>query len=249
MQTTLERELYIWEKNHIELCENAKFFLGKDVLEVGGTTPQGVVKRLNPKSWTCIDTWGMVNLDSQNYRVINANIATLDLESNSFDFIYSTNAFEHISDLKSGIQNMKRMLRNGGYLSTIFGPIWSSSKGHHLWAFDQNKNLHTFNDELIPHWGHLLCSQDEVRELLSKTFSEPYVVAIMRTIYEQNTINHLFYEDYKEIIEGSGLEVIEFNDWHSPIIPDGETLNLLKENFGDRNFSTISIRCLLRLKD
>ena len=241
-----ERELFIWEKNHIEVCNNLNLFKNRDVLEVGGTTPESITKALEVKSWTCIDTWTGIDAERENYRVINTDIATLDLPDNSYDFIFSTNAFEHINKLNTGLKNMRRLLSPGGHLSALFGPIWSSNKGHHLWVNDEKGDLYTFNDDTIMPWGHLLYSEEEMKDFLSNKFSKTTTEFILKSIYGNEVVNHLFYDDYYKMVNDLGLEVLEFRDWHSPIFPDAKTLEVLKSKWGDRNFSTISIKILLK---
>lgn len=246
MEAETARELYVWEKNHIEVCKELNLFEGKDVLEVGGTTPEYVSEQLNTKSWTCIDPWVGVNASNDNYKIISADIATLDLPDHSFDLIISTNAFEHIHNLKKGLKNMKRMLRPGGYLSALLGPIWSCAKGHHLWVYDEAGKIYSFNDDTLPQWSHLLFSEQEMRTYLTQKFSQVMVDEIMKDIYSKAIINHMFYDDYIELIEGLGLEVVELRDWHKPIVPDKETQQQLVEKWGKKNFSTVSIKILLK---
>lgn len=243
-----ERELFIWEKNHIQVCNDLNLFEGKDVLEVGGNTPESITTNLKVKSWTCVDLWNGVGVENKNYKILNADITTLNLPDKSYDFIFSTNAFEHIHNLDIGLKNMRRLLRPNGYLSALFGPIWSSSKGHHLWVTDEKGDLYNFNDGTIKHWGQLLYSKEEMRTFLKKNFSEAIRNYVIENIYETKILNHLFYEDYLNMVKNLGLDILEFRDWHSPIVPDEETLNLLKSKWGDRNFSTISIKLLLKAK-
>lgn len=242
----IDRELFVWEKNHIEVCEKLNLFEGKDVLEVGGAIPESITKKLGVKSWTCIDKWVGLNVHNTNYQIKDADITTVELPEKSFDLIISTNAFEHINNLDAGLKRMKSFLRPRGYISALFGPIWSSSKGHHLWAYDENGKLYTFNDDAISPWGHLIYSKDEMRNFLVSKFSSKIVDNILDNIYGNGVLNHLFYEDYFEMINNLGLEVLEFRDWHSSTIPDEKDEKLLKEKFGDKNFSTVSVKFLLK---
>jgi len=241
-----KRELYIWEKNHIEVCNNLNLFEGKDILEVGGTIPQDITEALKVKSWTCIDKWTGIDQGSENYKILSADITTLDMPDKSFDFVFSTNAFEHIHDLPVGLKNMLRLLRPEGHLSALFGPIWSSCKGHHLYTYDNNK-LYTFNDDIIPHWGHLLYSEAEMEAFLSAKFSAQTVAAILKNIYSKDIVNKKYYEDYYAMINNLDAEVLEYRDWHTPVSPDAETLEILQSKYGDRNFSTISTKILLKV--
>lgn len=245
-----ERELFVWEKNHIEECRKLNLFFGKNVLEVGGCIPEKITEELGVKSWTSLDNWKseQENTQKESYKIYNADIATFDAPDEAYDFIFSTNAFEHIENLPKGLLNMKRMLKRGGYLSALFGPIWSCCKGHHIWALTDEK-IYTFNDDVIPYWTHLLYSEAQMKNLLLERGFPKEVVDTVSNDYRYSRINHLFYEDYKNLIDNLGLKIIEFRDWHKPIKPNSSTLKLLTEKYGNRNFSTISIKILLQKTD
>jgi 2-polyprenyl-3-methyl-5-hydroxy-6-metoxy-1,4-benzoquinol methylase len=72
-----------------------------------------------------------------------------------FDIIYSINCFEHINDLEKAIDNLHNLLKNNGYVFTIFGPIWSSHVGHHLSINSKHGNIYFANNILTP-WIHLM---------------------------------------------------------------------------------------------
>lgn len=246
MTTTTERELFIWEKNHIEVCKNLNLFENKDVLEVGGMIPESITKSLKVKSWTCIDKWSGVDTQSKNYKILNADITTIDLSDKTYDLIFSTNSFEHINNLPAGLKNMCNLLKSGGHLSALFGPIWSSTKGNHIYHNDEKGNLYTFNDNIIPPWSHLLYSEQEMKDYLINKFSETLTKSMVDFIYNIDIINRLFADDYYDMIHNLGLEILEYRDWHTPIIPDKETHKLLKSKYGDKNFSTVSLKILLK---
>lgn len=240
------RDLHIWEINHLEDCASKNLFKGKNVLEVGGIIPLDHVEQLEVKSWTSIDpAKHYKNYNSENYKIINDSINTYDFEDESFDFVISTNSFEHINGLDIALGRMYKLLKKGGLLSTLFGPIWSCHKGNHIWIYSNGK-ISTFNDGLVPDWGHLLYTPDELTEILKKEHNDSIVDSIIHSTYETDFINRLFYDDYKNLLFNSGFEVSEFRDWHTSVHPDSKTLKILQEKYSKENFSTVSIKALLR---
>lgn len=240
------RSLFIWEKNHIEDCAARGLFKGKDVLEVGGVIPKEYTDQLDVKSWTSIDHADYYeNMDSSKYRVVNDSITRDIFEDESFDFVISTNSFEHINDLDIAMQKIYKLLKKGGCLSALLGPIWSCNKGNHIWIHDSGK-VYTFNDGLVPDWGHLLYNEQELSALLNKEFDDSIVKQIIFQTYKTDFLNRLFYDDYKDLFCNSGFEVNEFRDWHKPYLPDINMLGLLQKKYDKENFSTVSIKTLLQ---
>lgn len=242
------REMFIWEKNHVEECLNRDLFIGKDVLEIGGLLPREFIDTLNIKSWTSTEFWWADNdyeYKQANYRVIYDDITKTNLKENSFDVIFSTNCFEHINNFELALNNMYNLLREGGYLSALFGPIWSSYKGHHIWVNEGDK-AYTFNDNYIPPYGHLIYDKDDLAELLKNTLPEDVVDNIIYQTYKSDTINRLFYEDYIEIINKSKFKIYEIRDWHKTVSSDEKTQLILKDKYPDKNFNTVSMKILLK---
>jgi len=59
----------------------------------------------------------------------------LPFPDRSFDAAFSTNTFEHVSNLDQAFNEILRVLRPGGSLLTRFGPLFYSPHGYHLyWA-------------------------------------------------------------------------------------------------------------------
>lgn len=237
--------LKIWEKNHLEDCASNNLFKNKDVLEVGGVIPLEYTEQIGVKSWTSIDPCKYYqNYNSKNYKIINDSINTYPFEDESFDLVIATNSFEHITDLHISMKKIYGLLKKGGYLSTLLGPIWSCHKGHHVWI-SQNGTVSNFNDGLIDDWAHLLYEKNELTDILRKKYDETTVNNLIYQTYQTDFLNRLFYDDYKDLFFYSGFEVKEFRDWHKPIAPDEKTLKKLQDKYCKENFSTVSIKALL----
>ena len=49
-------------------------------------------------------------------------------------------------------------------------------------------------------------------------------------------LNHMFYDDYYNLIHNSKFKIIEFRDWHTSIYPDEKTQKYLKKNTTEKIF-------------
>jgi ubiquinone/menaquinone biosynthesis C-methylase UbiE len=68
-----------------------------------------------------------------NCRFVHAAGGVLPLPDNSFDAVFSTNTFEHVMDLDQAFSEIYRVLRPGGSFLTVFGPLFYSPFGYHLY--------------------------------------------------------------------------------------------------------------------
>lgn len=238
-------DLPVWQKNHLEDCKKRGMFEGKRVLEVGGGTPADITRALNVKSWTCVDPAFSCDLREENYEQVPESILNYN-EGKKFDLIFSTNAFEHIIGLDKAFENMYNLLEAGGLLSALYGPIYSSYKGHHVYVYYAQDLVLSFNDAKIQNWGHLLYGTDKLVEILSKFYNEQTLNTIKEQLGDWDYLNKLFYDDYIEIINKSKFDVLELRDWHESHYPDPKTQKILEEKYKKKNFSTVSMKIILR---
>lgn len=249
-----ERELYIWEKNHLEDCinNNKNFFKNKDILELGGVTPKSIADRYGAKSWTSVTLSVNDNINTTNYNVLNGNIETYNFLDNHYDVCITTNCLEHVMSLEKGLLNVYKALKPGAFFSILYGPIWSSHIGHHLFVKDiETNNYYTFNDNIIPPWGHLLYDEIELKDyLLKQQYSERVVNLIIKQVYKSDISNKLFYDDYiqifDDVIKFAKYDVIEFRNWHKPVYPDKSLQSKLEEKYNKKDFSVISSKWMLQ---
>ncbi len=237
--------LPIWQQNHLNVCIEKDLFKNKKVLEVGGQTPYNVAQSLGVKSWVCVDP--VIKEDKifdESYKHYKASILYFDKE-NDFDLIFSTNAFEHIKGLDIGIENMYNLLKQGGKLSALFGPIWSCYKGHHIYCRLPSGEAIDFNNVKLSDWAHLIYTKDEFQKDLEKNYDNILSFHIANSVYERRTLNRLLYDDYKNIINNSGFKILEFRDWHTSKYPSEELQKVLENKYNTKNFSTVSIKILL----
>jgi len=201
----------------------------KRVLEVGGSTPPVIVNGYSPSEWIS------VNLNASDVATFNEEARTLKGETSPvngnaydppgsylavcddirnlaqtehYDLIYSVNAFEHIHDLEVVFRRMFGALKPGGYLFTLFGPIWSSDVGHHLSVrTDDKRELHFFDGVLAP-WEHLTSSREAIRERLARLYGEKTAQRAVDYIYDFRDLNRLSEQDYLRIVQGSDFSPV-----------------------------------------
>ena len=111
------------------------------------------------KSWTSIDInprrfEGKDSSHREFFSHRQMSVTNLEFPNNSFDRVFSVNSFEHVGDMAKAFSEMQRVLRPGGILFTIFGPIWSSPVGHHTWV-EHDGILYHFGKQVFPDWYHL----------------------------------------------------------------------------------------------
>jgi SAM-dependent methyltransferase len=188
-----------------------------------------------------------------NCRVEPIDIRRTPYPDGYFDCVVSVSAFEHIHNLDRALEESYRILKPGGFLYSNFGPIYSTSFGHHLWLTigDRTYNYH---NTVLPPFCHLLMTADELLEHCN-TFSEREVSSrIVEYVFSSKDQNRLFYDDYIRIVEDSefipvyviGLNCPEMDARYLP--PDlPATLSRLRKKYpGMSNFLYDGIVMLLR---
>jgi len=203
------------ETDYFSILKSAVNIKGKVVLEIGGVMPPTLVMDGNIKQWISIDispkrldtnhSSGIVNSDKYSALLMDASQMTFPDEE--FDIVFSSNCFEHISDLPNALKHIHRVLKPGGILFTIFAPIWSGPHGHHTWVWDQDKPL-TFSDNVFPDWHHLLMDETELGEYLNRKYRSELCESILRYVYRSNDINRRVDSDYELEIGKYGFKRI-----------------------------------------
>jgi len=173
-------------------------------------------------------------------------------DDNQFDFIFSLATFEHIHNLPGVLEESYRILKDKGVFFTLFGPIWSSAWGHHLWVTVDNKT-YNYKNTLLPSFCHLISSENEVVDYLMKEYNYPgnHCEIIAKYVFHSKEQNRLFFDDYRKIFFESPFKTLLFAG-HKNVPFSGlydlndyvETLDLLSsnlpENHGQFGYNAIS---------
>lgn len=176
------------------------------------------------------------------------------LPDSSVDGIYSDCAFEHVPNLPELLREMHRILVPGGRLFAHFGPLWSTSYGHHLAAADDLGRWFNYHLVCLPPWCHLLLTQPQVESILCRAFSPETARAWGDFIFKSPEQNRLFFSDYAEIFFNSDFELLLFKGYDCPEMrakypTELEYLSILHERFpGKTGFFYDGIRVVLRKK-
>ncbi len=184
---------------------------GRRVLEVGGCLPREIVRRADPAAWISVDPRNPDQGDDPDFRSIRGIAQLLPFPDGSFDFVFSSNAFHHISALDSALFEMRRVLRPGGLVFANFGPIWSAPDGSHVEGVTFGGRRYDFwKQRLIPDWYHLIYSCRELYDILSTSIDTDLARTLSEYVYLDDWINRLEFDDYQRIFRCSGLDIVSF---------------------------------------
>jgi SAM-dependent methyltransferase len=115
-----------------------------------------------------------------------------ELAADRFDTIVSKDAFEHIMNLESVMADLAGRLVPGGRLYAGFGPLYNSPFGDH-----------GRSSSPLP-WGHLFFRESWLIRRLQRRGS-----ADIRSLGDLG-LNRLSLADYRRILGGCGLKVVQF---------------------------------------
>ena len=188
------------------------------------------------------------NKNNHPYILLGEDIRKTTFKDESFDLIFSIAVFEHINDFEKALNEIYRITKPGGYVYAFFGPIWSSSLGHHVKANYKNEEARHWNPTKnpIPDYAHLINNPKELKQLIKNKVSDRLMDKIINWIYLSKDINRIFYEDYIEAFSNSKFK-IENLDFDYDYI-DNNTLDLLKKKYGPKYsaFNVKNVEIVLR---
>lgn len=145
------------------------------------------------------------------YGMLVADARRLPFPDNSISAMLSITAFEHVHDFDVALREMHRVLVPGGLLYADFGPIWSCSIGHHVFAIVDGVEARHWKPgrNPVPHFAHLLMSRAELQAavLCTRWVFPQLAEAILSWIYDEDGVNRLFYEDYVRLFCASPFTV------------------------------------------
>lgn len=266
----LQHQLSEHQSNFFNAFLSVYDIQGQDVLEVGGAMPSALVlEHLGARSWTCVQSGEYAQHRSDNqkpsstssrYTHIYANIEDLHTDSimaSRFDAVFSIACFEHIHKFPQALRVMRRALKQGGVLFSLFAPIWSGPWGQHYTdavpeRFDCIKPLGGWTtSEIFGPWDHLLMSRHQFIEHYSKKFDRLFAEELMYITYNSPQINRYFFEDYLEFIKQENFNIKIFKgEFSLPSTEETrETLKLLAKKFdgsGYKNFTNAGIIAFLQ---
>lgn len=157
----------------------------------------------NGKEATAIDNRDSgfdIRAAKQGVKLLQMNAADMQFEDESFDFIFSYDAFEHFSSPETVLREAIRTVKKGGYIYLEFGPLYYSPFGEHAYesitvpycqvlfqpaqlnALIQQKELKPIDYDHVNRW-----SLDDYRMLWQR------YARVLKTVryYEEQELGHL----------------------------------------------------------
>jgi SAM-dependent methyltransferase len=188
--------------------------LAGTILEIGSDVDGIVLKELSDRGighlvGLNVDVKPAAHAGPRSYVMLRGDARWLPFRDESIASIFSIAAFEHVHDMDVALREMYRVLKPGGILYSDFGPIWSCSIGHHVFAIVDGVEARHWKPgkNPVPHFGHLLLSRDQLRAaVLEKSWVFPKLAdAIVEWIYDGDGVNRVFYEEYVRLFNASPL--------------------------------------------
>lgn len=229
-----------------------------EILEIGSDDDAKVLRefdRLGARAVTGInpylDIWHDIPSGKRELSptcvLANSDVRKLPFKNESFTSVFSVAVLEHINDLATALSEIHRVLKPGGYVYAEFGPIWSCSVGHHVYAVVDGEEARHWKPEKnpVPNYAHLLLAPHQMRPLLQERVSEKLLSAILEWIYEKPSINRLFFEDYDRLFKESEFEILALNtvDEH---VSSTMLKKLCDKHPGYKKFSVRNVEVLLK---
>ncbi len=240
----LNGQLFDYQKDLLDRLPIYIDVQNKIILEIGAENAntlyelekQGMQYGIGINNWLWEHKADNVSKVTDRIVLAHGDINALPIEDESFDLIISIASFEHILNLENALQEMYRLLKPGGFIFTIFAPIWSNPEvGHHLWFENQN-NWYRFNEEetyrhLVKPGEHLLYEKEEMRVHLKQRCDDKLAEQLLYELYERDIINRYTYADYRRFVVETGFNIIRLRkSWEIPVAQD--TLQKLQQKYG-----------------
>ena len=258
-----------WIASHIEIAKHYRenhqrsahrvlsrytSFKNKDILEVGGSQScESAYPFLNDGAASVIVT-GLEHISQEqtdrreNLRIMYADGLSLSsvFEPCSFDVVYGVSVVEHILSPKIFLDEVYKVLKPGGMAYFEGAPLWSSSKGHHLWVATwggpyQHRSTANYlfsnwpdteSTNPLPVWSHLLMTRDQMKEcLVAQSLPSTDIECIIDWVYDSKQINRLSLSEIAKAYTTSKLVVLEANTHRSDVPHDIELA--LRKRYGD----------------
>lgn len=134
--------------------------------------------------------------------------AKLSFDDESFDLVISANVIEHVCDIEQYLSECARVLKRSGIAYLETAPVWSGPRGHHIHPDMIAGNCPEeteFSDDgsVVPHWGHLLFTEEEMRKDLERKLNPKTIDYICQYIYHSSDLNRIPWSGIKSLLEGT----------------------------------------------
>lgn len=180
---------------------------------------------------------GAISEKLHTHRISIHNIQNF-FSAEKFDLVIGIAILEHIPMLDNMMEELYAVTKPGGSVILHGGPIWTSPKGHHVWAnIDGQQYSFTNESNPIPNWHHLLNNYDSMVNFLKeeKNIIPKHAEAISNWIYNSQAINRYSYDDIVSTLKSSKFNLVKLLEAEHTS-PEGRlrdeliNLQILKEN-------------------
>ncbi len=194
--------------------------LAAGVLEIGSDLNGRVLQRLSAQgvqrvvginpALTADDAERLSANLPPGYRIETVDLRSSGLPAVTFGAIFSVAVFEHLIEFDVCLAEMHRLLIPGGRVYAAFGPIWSSSLGHHVFADVNGVQLRHWDPRLNPleDHSHLLLSPAEMLHHIAAARNFALAEEAVAWIYASDKVNRMFFEDYVAAFERSAFDIV-----------------------------------------
>lgn len=150
-----------------------------------------------------------------------------EYEGPPFDCVMSKDTFEHIIELPSVLDAVKRCLKPGGRVYIGLGPLYESPYGDHGRL-----------EACLP-WGHLIVPERWLLRRLNRRRG----LGVTRV--EELGLNKWTVHDYRKLLRGCGLELLHYQE-NASTRPLARVFSCLRRMSVLERFCTFNIYCVLR---
>ncbi|MBU1211353.1 MAG: class I SAM-dependent methyltransferase [Alphaproteobacteria bacterium] len=129
----------------------------------------------------------------------------------TFDLVFGIAVGEHISGIDLFLAEAEKVLKPNGFLYIHGGPVWSATKGHHLYH-KVGDRLFTFHDSDCPinRWEHLMYDRQELARLMSTRGVESTVASQLADwVFDTDEQNRLVYSKLTSLFDSCSLELVQ----------------------------------------
>jgi SAM-dependent methyltransferase len=198
-----------------------------------------LVAKYRPSEIVLLTKWtDHADAHVRKYRLVVGDITQRTVFADrQFDAILTLSVLEHLPDLGAAFDEMTRLVPDGGELVHMFGPVWSSAYGHHVYERADDR-LFDFSQWKLPAHIHLLCSRDElIRYYVRNGYTEHEGWVAHYWFHEVPLINRVFYDDYMRIFEEDRFQLDRAELMYNAL-PRSHLAHLRSRYPGRRDFST-----------
>jgi SAM-dependent methyltransferase len=157
------------------------------------------------------------------------NAGQMPWRNDYFDFVFSLNVMEHVSEPGRVLAEIQRVLRPGGQALLMFWPLYHSDSGSHLPA------TIGFNRP----WVQLLMDRAEIKNAVCAAGGVPFEVDNIL-----NTLNGWKPAQFIDLFENSGMNILASETHRGFSLPGAEQspeFQALKAHYSEEDLTTIGM--------